>query len=223
MAYLPSCRKPVCDGLLNHPPDVRQQLPHERSEEMATAQQPCTLINGVNVDGLNATIEAVKATPQIAKFKFNIRNKWKDAGQNSSTVNEFYGAGQQQSRSQPFVLEADEPAILLGKDTAANPVEYLLHALAACMTSSMVYHAAARGIHIEAVESSFEGDIDVHGFLDIDNDVRKGYQGIRVRFKIKADVPDALLQMIAKLGPKFSPVFDTVTNGVPVSFTAERL
>jgi uncharacterized OsmC-like protein len=221
MAYLPSCRKPVCDGILNHPPDLHQQFPQVRSEEMATAQQ--TLINGVNVDGLNATIEAVKATPAIAKFRFNIKNKWKDAGQNASTVNEFYGAGQKQSRPQPFILEADEPAILLGKDTAANPVEYLLHALAACLTSSMVYHAAARGVHIEAVESSFEGDIDVHGFLDLDNDVRKGYQGIRVKFKIKADVPDAQLQMIAKLGPKFSPVFDTVTNGVPVSFSAERL
>ena len=190
---------------------------------MATAQESCTLINGVNVDGLNATIEAVKAAPEIAKFKFNIRNKWKDAGQNSSTVNEFYGAGQQQLRSQPFVLEADEPMILLGKDSAANPAEYLLHALAACMTSAMVYHAAARGVHIEAVESSFEGDVDVHGFLDLDRKVRKGYQGIRVKFKIKADVPDAQLQEIAQLGPRFSPVFDSVSNGVPVSFTAERL
>jgi uncharacterized OsmC-like protein len=138
-------------------------------------------------------------------------------------VNEFYGAGQQQSRSQSFVLEADEPAILLGKDSAANPAEYLLHALAACLTSAMVYHAAARGVHIEAVESSFEGDIDVHGFLDLDNTVRKGFQGIRVNFKIKADVPDAQLQMIAQLGPRYSPVFESVTNGVPVSFTAERL
>jgi uncharacterized OsmC-like protein len=223
MAYLPSCCKPVFDGTLNHPPDLRQQILQERFVQMATAQESCTLINGVNVDGLNATIEAVKTTPAIAKFKFNIRNKWKEAGQNSSTVNEFYGVGQQQSRQQTFVLEADEPTILLGKDAAANPAEHLLHALAACMTTSMVYHAAARGVHIEAVESSFEGDIDVHGFLDLDNSVRKGYQGIRVNFKIKADVPDAQLQMIAQLGPKFSPIFDSVTNGVPVSFTAERL
>ena len=190
---------------------------------MATTQESCTLVNGVNVDGLKATIEAVKTNPEIAKFRFNIRNKWKGAGQNSSTVNEFFGAGQQQSRPQAFVLEADEPAILLGKDSAANPVEYLLHALAACMTSSMVYHAAARGIQIDAIESSFEGDIDVHGFLDLNSNVRKGYQGIRVNFKIKADVPDAQLQTIAQLGPRFSPVFDTVSNGVPVSFTAERL
>ncbi len=114
------------------------------------------------------------------------------------------------------MLEADEPLILLGKDTAANPAEHLLHALAACMTTSMVYHAAARGIQIDAVESSFEGDIDLHGFLDLDQKVRKGYQGIRVNFKIKADVPDTELQAIAQLGPKFSPIFDSVTNGVPV-------
>lgn len=190
---------------------------------MASAQETCTLINGVNVDGLNATIEAVIATPSIATFRFNIKNKWKDGGQNASTVNEYYGAGQQQSRSESFVLEADEPAILLGKDSAANPAEYLLHALAACLTSAMVYHAAARGIHIEAVESSIEGNIDARGFLDVDDKVRTGYQGLRVNFKIKADVPDAQLQSIAQLGPRFSPIFDSVTNGVPVSFAAERL
>lgn len=190
---------------------------------MATAQHSSTLVNGVNVDGLAATIEAVKTTPEIAKFRFNVRNRWKDAGQNTSTVDNYFGACQVQSRPQAFVLESDEPAILLGKDTAANPVEYLLHALAVCMTSSMVYHAAARGIQIDAVESSFEGDIDLHGFLDLDSKVRKGYQGIRVNFKIKADVPDAELQKIALLGPKYSPVFDSVTNGVPVAVSAQRM
>lgn len=190
---------------------------------MATTQESCTLVNGVNVDGLKATIEAVKSVPELAKFRFNVRNKWKDGGQNASVANEFFGAGQEQARSQPFVLEADEPVILLGKDSAANPVEYLLHALAACLTSAMVYHAAVRGVHIEAVESSIEGNLDARGLLDLDNNVRNGYQGIRVNFKIKADVPDEQLQSIAELGPKFSPVFDTVTNGVPVAFSAERL
>jgi uncharacterized OsmC-like protein len=121
------------------------------------------------------------------------------------------------------VLEADEPPVLLGKDTAANPVEHLLHALASCLTTSMVYHAAARGIQIEAVESSLEGDIDLHGFLELDKNVRNGYQGIRVNFKIKADVPDEQLQEISQLGAGHSPVFDSLINGVPVSVTAERL
>lgn len=180
-------------------------------------------VNGVAVEDLFKTVDAIKATPSIAKFKFRIRNQWVDAGQNSSTANTFYGAGEQQSRSMPFVLEADEPPVLLGKDTAANPVEHLLHALASCLTTSMVYHAAARGIHIEEVESSLEGDLDLQGFLDLDKSVRNGYQGIRVKFKIKADVPDAKLHEVVQLGPGHSPVFDSLTNGVPVSVTAERL
>jgi uncharacterized OsmC-like protein len=190
---------------------------------MATAKKFPTVINGVMVDDLFATIDAIKATPAIAKFKFSVRNQWKGGSQNSSTVDKFHGALQDLSRAKPFVLQADEPAILLGKDTAANPVEHLLHALASCMTTSMVYHAAARGIQIEEVESSFEGDIDLHGFLDLDRKVRNGYQGIRVNFKIKADVPDEQLQEIVKLGSGRSPVFDSLTNGVPVSVTAARL
>jgi len=195
----------------------------ERDNHMATAQKLATIINGVAVDGLVSTIEAVKATPSMAKFKFRIRNQWHTGSHNRSTVSTFAGANQELAHPQPFVLEADEPAILLGNDTAANPVEYLLHALASCLTTSMVYHAAARGIHIEQIESWFEGDIDLHGFLDLDNSVRKGYQGIRVHFKIKANVPDEQLQEIARLGSRFSPVFDSLTNGVAVSLTAERL
>jgi uncharacterized OsmC-like protein len=145
------------------------------------------------------------------------------AGQSSSVADTFYGSGQEQLRSKPFVLEADEPPILLGKDMAANPVEYLLHALASCLTTSMVYHAAARGIQIEEVESSLEGDIDLYGFLQLDKKVRNGYQGIRVNFKIKADVSDSELQEIGQLGPEHSPVFDSLTNGVPISVTAERM
>jgi len=190
---------------------------------MATAHTLPKIINGVAVDDLCATIDVIKATPAIAKFQFRLRNQWVDAAQNNSTVDTFYGAGQEQSRPQSFVLETDEPPVLLGKNTAANPGEYLLHALASCLTSAMVFHAAARGIHIEEVESSLEGDIDLHGFLGLDKNVRNGYQGIRVNFKIKADVPDEQLHEIVQLGTGYSPVFDSLTNGVPVSVTAERL
>ena len=190
---------------------------------MATAQQLPTLVNGVNVDNLFTTIDAIKATPAIAKFNFRIENRWEGAGKNRSAINTFSGAGQEFSRQKSFVLYADEPPVLLGQDSAANPVEYLLHSLAACLTTSMVYHAAARGIQIDAVESSFEGDIDLHGFFDLDPKVRKGYQGIRVSFKIKADVPDERLQEIVELGTGHSPVFDSLTKGVPVTVKAERL
>jgi uncharacterized OsmC-like protein len=189
----------------------------------ATALLLRKTVNGVAVDDLYKTIDIIKATPAIAKFKFRVHNQWVDGGQNVSTADTFYGAGGEQSRKKPFVLEADEPPILLGKDTGANPVEHLLHALASCLTTSMVYHAAARGVHIEEVESSLEGDLDLHGFLELDKNVRNGYQGIQVKFKIKADVPDEQLQELGQLGPGHSPVFDSLTNGVPVSVTAERL
>jgi len=189
---------------------------------MATAKKFSTVINGVMVDDLFATIDAVKATPAIAKFKFGVRNRWATGSQNSTTVDGLHGALQNLSRPKPFVLEADEPPILLGKDSAANPVEHLLHALASCLTTSMVYHAAARGIQIEEVESTLEGDIDLHGFLELDKKVRNGYQGIRVNFKIKADVPEEQLQEIVQLGAARSPVFDSLVHGVPVSITGSR-
>jgi uncharacterized OsmC-like protein len=194
-----------------------------KDKNMGTARELPKVVNGVSVDDLFTTIAVIKATPAIAKFKFRILNQWENGSKNSSTVDTYYGAGQELARSNPFVLEADEPAVLLGKDLAANPVEHLLHALAACLTTSMVYDAAARGIHIEEVESSLEGDIDLHGFLALDKTVRKGYQGIRVNFKIKADVPDDQLQEVVRMGPGHSPVFDSLTNGVPVTVTGERL
>lgn len=190
---------------------------------MATAQKLSTMVNGVSVNDLFATIDAVKTTPTIAKFKFRIRNQWESGSRNRSTADAFSGANQDLSHPRPFLLEADEPAILLGKDLAANPVEYLLHALASCLTTSMVYHAASRGIQINRVESSFEGDIDLHGFLDLNPNIRKGYQEIRVRFKVDADVPDEQLQEVVQLGTGHSPVFDSLTQGVPVKVSAERL
>ena len=189
---------------------------------MATAKKFSTITNGVMVDDLFATIDAVKSTPAIAEFKFRASNRWVNGSQTVSTVHGFHGALQELSHRQPIVLESDEPAILLGKDTAANPGEYLLHSLASCLTTAMVYHAAARGIQIFELESTVEGDIDLHGFLDLDKNVRKGYQAIRVNFKIKADVPDEKLQELVQLAPQYSAVFDSLVNGVPVSITASR-
>jgi uncharacterized OsmC-like protein len=112
--------------------------------------------------------------------------------------------------------------VLLGKDEGANPVEFLLHALAACVTTSMVYHAAGQGITIESVESTLEGDIDLRGFLGIDRSVRNGYQGIRMKMRIKTDATEKQWERLVRLGPSFSPVFDSVTKGVQVEVSAER-
>ena len=178
------------------------------------------VVNGVNVTQLTETISAITETPSLARFQFRLRNDWIDGSQNRSQVKDFYGANQEDtSRGKPFVLDADEPLVLLGSDKSANPAEYVLHALAACLTTSMLYHAAARGIVIEEVESTLEGDIDLHGFLGLKDDVRKGYQNIRVNFRIKTDASAEQLQELTK----YSPVFDIVSNPVPVSIQVETV
>ncbi|HEX2492061.1 MAG TPA: OsmC family protein, partial [Blastocatellia bacterium] len=122
-------------------------------------------INGVNVDQLFSTINAIKENPGLAKFKFRAKNQWINGGQNRTNIKDFYGAGQEDAtRKQTFVFDNDEPEVLLGHDNGANPVEFVLHALAGCLTTSLVYHAAAQGIKIESVESKFEGDLDLRGF-----------------------------------------------------------
>lgn len=178
--------------------------------------------NGVNLDRMKETIDAVKATPDLGKFKFRIANQWVNCGENRSEVRPFSAGGTEIQHQTPLTLLADEPDVLLGTDTGANPVEHLLHALASCVTTSMIYHAAARGIAVEQVESTLEGDLDLRGFLDLAPEVRKGYQGIRMKLRIKGDVTDEQLRELASLGPKYSPVYDTLTKGVAVEVSAER-
>jgi uncharacterized OsmC-like protein len=193
----------------------------ERHSEMKL--QTVKRTNGVEVDRLHETISAVSASPELGRFTFQITNQWIDAGQNRSEARSFQGQGQVHVHKTKLALAADEPEILLGRDTAANPVEHLLHALASCVTTSMVYHAAARGISIEGVESSLEGDLDLRGFLGIDPTVRNGYQQIRIKLRIKGNLTDEQLEQLSNLGPTFSPVFDSLRNGVPISVSAERI
>ena len=182
-----------------------------------------TKVNGVDVGKLFETIDAIKKTPNLADFKFRLSNRWITCGHTRSTIKNFYGAGQEDTtRKEPFILDADEPAILLGTDKGPNPVEYLLQALVACVTSALVFHAAARGIKIEELESRAEGDIDLHGFLGLDENARRGYKNIRIKFKIKADVPDEQLEELCRLGPTYSPVFDTVTRGTNVEVGLDK-
>ena len=177
-------------------------------------------LNGVDLQRLGETIEAVQASPDLAKFKFRATNEWVDGGHNRSTIRNFYGVGKEDtSRKAAFTFDADEPDVLLGKDNGANPVEYLLHALAACMTTSMVYHAAARGIAVESVESKLEGDLDLRGFLGLDENVRPGYENIRVTFKVKADATAEQLEELFK----FSPVHNSVCQPVNIEAKVEMV
>ncbi len=185
-----------------------------------TAQkQKSTLLNGVDVNQLFGNIDTIKSAPALGKFKFRANNKWINGGHNQTTINNFHGIQQEHIHADSFVLDADEPPLLLGEDIGPNPVEYALTALAACVTTALVYHAAAKGIKLNSVESRLEGDIDLRGFLGISDDVRRGYDNIRIYYKIDADVPDEQLEELVQMGTKYSPVFDTITN--PVTVTAQ--
>jgi len=187
------------------------------------AVQTQRTVNGVDVKALKETIMAVQEEPGLGDFEFRAANRWINGGHNRTSVQSFYGAGQEDtSRAKPFVLDNDEPGVLLGEDNGANPVEQVLHALAGCLTTSLVYHAAARGVEVEAVESTLEGTLDLRGFLGISDEVRNGYEQIKVKFTIKGDLTDQEAEELGELGRRFSPVFDIVTNPVPVSVEVER-
>jgi uncharacterized OsmC-like protein len=179
-------------------------------------------VNGVNVTQLFDTVNAIKDTPQLAEFRFRARNRWIEGGHCRTSIQGFYGAGgEDSSRAQPFIFDADEPPVLLGENRGANPVEFVLHALAGCLTTSLIYHAAARGVKIDEVESRFEGDLDLRGFLGLSDQVRNGYKDLRVIFKIKADAPAEQIEELCRIAQARSPVFDIVSHGVPVSVSLE--
>ena len=170
-------------------------------------------VNGVDIDTLGATVRAIKDDPEMGACRFRASNTWMDGNHNRSTVTGFYGAKQEMAHKQTFTMDADEPAILAGSDEGANPVEHLLHALASCLTTSMVAHAAVRGIEIEALESELEGDIDLRGFLGLDNRCPKGFTEIRATFRARGNPDD--VEKLRELA-NFSPVFNTLTQGAAV-------
>jgi uncharacterized OsmC-like protein len=177
-----------------------------------------TIRNGVDSEQLYGTLDAIKADPSLARFQFRARNRWIDGAHNRTTIRDFYAANQEDSsRSDEFVLDAGEPAILLGSDTGPNPAEYLLHALAACLTTSLVYVAAARGVHLTEVESTLEGDMDVQGALGLSDEYRNGFERIRVSFRVSGDAPEEKLREIVARAQQRSAVFDMVNNGVPIA------
>jgi uncharacterized OsmC-like protein len=176
--------------------------------------------NGVDTATLFATLDAVAANPEIAKFRFRASNQWVSGTHNRSTIDGFYGAMQEMSHTRAHTFDADHPAVLVGGDAAPTPVEYLLHALAACLTAGIANVAAARGVTLTEVSSTVEGDIDLMGILGLDRDTRNGYQQIRVSFRLRGDDPEALRKVVEQSRAR-SAVFDVVTNGVPVDIAVD--
>jgi uncharacterized OsmC-like protein len=180
----------------------------------STTQRPAR--NGVDVPTLFATLDAVKSQPPAAQFQFRAQNRWMSGTHSRSTIGGFYGVGQEMGHAQEFSYDADHPAVLVGKDHAPTPVEFLLHAIAACLTAGLVNIASARGIDLHEVTSTVEGDIDLNGILGLSDEVRNGYSEIRVHFDIKGDASDEELRELVEQSRRRSAVYDVLTNGTPV-------
>ena len=183
----------------------------------STTIEAASLVNGLDMAAATATIAAIRDNPALAQFQFRARNRWLDGGVNRSTIRDFYGAGQEDdSRTDDFVFTNGEPPVLLGNNEGANPVEFLLHALAGCVTTTLVLHAAARGIVLREVSSELEGDLDVRGLLALEDGVPSGYRQIRIRMKVVADCSDEELDALMAFAQVHSPVCNTVCRPVPV-------
>ena len=183
----------------------------------ATQNPPVQRLNGLDVDKMVGTVQALRKDPVLARFQFRAMNAWIDGGENRSTIKEFYGAGaEDNSRTKPFVFTNGEPPVLLGDNEGANPVEFLLHALAGCVTTTTVLHAAARGIRIESISTELVGDIDLRGLLALDESVFPGYEQIRLKMDIRADCSDEELDDLLRFSQQHSPVCNTVCRPVPV-------
>ncbi|MGE0854434.1 MAG: OsmC family protein, partial [Hyphomicrobiaceae bacterium] len=175
----------------------------------AVAQEP-TYLNGLNVQAAFETIDAIKANPSLARFQFRARNTWVNGGENHSTIRDFYGAGREDtSRGAAFEFVNGEPPILLGHNEGANPVEFLLHALAGCVTTTFILHAMARGIRIRELSTELRGDLDVRGLLGLDEQVSPGYESIHIGLEVKADCSDEELDALLAVAQRHSPVCNT--------------
>lgn len=177
-----------------------------------------TILNGVNVDQLVGTIQAIQANPNLAKFQFRSNTKWIEGGHSQTQIQSFHGAGlEDTSRSRPFILEGDEPPVLLGGNAGPNAVEALLHALASCLVVGFAYNAAAQGIKVDSLDFSLEGDLDLRAFLGLSDQVRPGYENIRVTYRVKSNAPREKIEALCDYVQKTSPVLDIIRRPVPVT------
>jgi uncharacterized OsmC-like protein len=182
------------------------------------------IVNGIDVNQLMQTINAIEDNPDLAQFRFKARNEWVEGGHSKTTIKEFHGAGEDgSSRGKAFELHGDEPPVLLGENKAPNAVEAALHALGSCLATGFAYNAAARGIDVEHLEFDIEGELDLRAFLGLSDKVRPGYKRIRVTYRVKANATREELEELCKYVQKTSPVMDIITNPVPVTVEMEKI
>lgn len=178
-------------------------------------------MNGVDTPALFATLDAVKQQPALAEFRFRATNRWQEGTHSRSAIQSFHGAGGERAHAREFTLDADHPQVLVGRDQGPTPVEFLLHAIASCLTAGIANIAAARGVTLHEVESTVEGDIDLRGILGLSNEVRNGYEQLRVSFRIKGDASPEKLEEIVRQSRARSAVYDVLTNGIPIAISVD--
>lgn len=191
------------------------------AEQAAPARLPPAPRHGVNTPALFATIDVVKGQPELARFRFRLDGRWLSGTHMTGTVSGFSGAGGEHMHRAPMVAHSDHPAELCGEDAGPTPVEWLLHGLAGCLTAGIANIAAARGVTLTACTARLEGDIDLRGVLGLSEEVRNGFQAIRVAFEVAGDAPPAKLEEIVRQSVARSAVFDMLTNGVPIAVSVE--
>lgn len=190
----------------------------------ATEKKPRTEkkpLNGVDVPTLFATINAVKAQRDLAKFSFRASNRWRSGTHSQARLETFHGAGGEHQHTTELLYDIDHPKVLVAADRGPTPVEYLLLGLSGCLTLGIATVAAARGVEIASIESRLEGDIDLQGVLGLDAGVRNGFSQVRVHFTVKGDAPAETLRAIVEQSKARSAVYDVLTNGVKVDVTVD--
>ncbi|MFZ1105463.1 MAG: OsmC family protein [Hyphomicrobiaceae bacterium] len=173
-------------------------------------------LNGVNTPALLATIEAVGNQPQLAKFEFRAKSRWVNGTHSQTTMSAFHGAGGEHEHIKAYKADGDHPAVLCGADNGPTPVEWVLHAIASCLIAGIGNVAAARGIRLTKVEATLTGDIDLQGILGLSEQVRNGYERLKVSFEIEGDAPREKLEQVVMQSKARSAVYDIITNGIPV-------
>jgi uncharacterized OsmC-like protein len=187
---------------------------------MNTAEQTNHIINGVDTEGVTNLATTISQDEKYGEFKFRANNQWVNGARSRSTIQGFFAGGKENTdRKESLLVDADQPLFLGGQNTAPNPVEHLLHALNSCLTVTLVYHAAVQGIHLEAVETFAEGDMNARGFFGISDEVKKGYKKIRVNMRVKSDADVDTLTTLAM----YSPVYEVISRSVPVEFTLTKI
>src|SRR6185436_11761205 len=192
-----------------------------RKPAMTTTEINPSTRNGVDTATLFATLDAVRQAPAAAQFQFRAHNEWMNGTHSRSTISDFFGVGEERQHERTFVFGADHPAVLVGHDNGPTPVEFVLHALAACLTAGLANIAAARKVTLTEVRSTVSGDIDLNGILGLDPEVRNGYQQINVRFKVKGNASPEVLRELVEQSRSRSAVYDIISNRVPVSIEVD--